>query len=101
MRPLARVFLIAAVLFVAPAAHAGPTCQNRDGGTMKCGTAGAMPVGWALSPPAPSEPMKAGELISLVVILCGLFGLISAMPDFDGTAPGDWDRQESDDMEDV
>jgi hypothetical protein len=100
MRPLASAFIIAALILAAPVAHAGPTCQNRDGGTMKCGSPGAMPVGWTLSPPAPSKPMEMGEMVSLVCILCALFGLISAMPDFDGTTPGDWDRQEGDDLED-
>jgi hypothetical protein len=100
MRPLLRTVIAAALLLSAPVAHGAPTCQSRDGDTMKCGAPGAMPVGWVLSPRAPSKPMDMGELVSLVCILCGLFGLISAMPDFDGTAPGDWDRQEGDDIED-
>ena len=35
--------------FSAPAAIAAPTCQDVHGGTIRCGTPGAMPVGWAMT----------------------------------------------------
>jgi hypothetical protein len=96
----------ATYLLAAPAALAAPTCQNRVGDTVRCGTAGAMPVGWTLpdherlerqasSPPGPTPAM----LVGLICFVGGLFALIALMPNFDGSRPGDWDRQEGDDEE--
>jgi hypothetical protein len=39
---------VVALLLAASAAQAAPTCQDRHGGTVRCGTSGAMPVGWTL-----------------------------------------------------
>ena len=36
------------------------------------------------------------ETLCLIAIVGGLFALIALMPDFDGSQPGDWDRQEGD-----
>jgi hypothetical protein len=97
--------LLAAVtgiaLLTAPAAMAAPTCQDRDGDTIRCGTEGAMPVGWTL--PAPerrqvlaSRPQVApASLVGLGVFLVGFFALLALLPDFDGK----WDPQERDEEE--
>jgi hypothetical protein len=76
---------------LATPALAAPTCQDRQGGTIKCGVRGAMPVGWKQSPeqlwdrdisrpPGPST----GELLGVFCFLGLLFALIALMPDFDG-----------------
>jgi len=97
----------AGLLAAAPAALAAPTCQLETGETARCGTAGAMPVGW---PPSPEQILdrqaaatpgpSAEQLLSLALFLGGLFALIALLPAFDGWGPGDWDRQEGDDDED-
>lgn len=84
--------LIPALLFVPPV-FAAPTCQTRNGDTIKCGVAGAMPVGWA----APDEerrrlPGPTGEdLWTAFGMLALLFSLIALMPKFDGSRDDDWD----------
>jgi hypothetical protein len=99
-------FAAAALLALSCPARAAPTCQTLDGETAKCGTPGAMPVGWTPSPqqlldrqvaadPGPS----AEQLLNLAFFLGGLFALIALMPEFDGWGPGDWGRQEGDDDE--
>jgi hypothetical protein len=84
--------LILALLLVQPA-FAAPTCQTRNGDTIKCGVSGAMPVGWTapeedrrISQPNPgsAEPWTA---LGLVVLL---FSLIALMPKFDGSRDSDW-----------
>jgi len=89
------------MLLTGPAA-AAPTCQDRNGLTIRCGTEGAMPVGWSLpfeerrfQPAVPS----AGEVLILIATIGLLFALIALMPEFDGTRSSDWDRQEGDDRE--
>jgi len=91
--------LAAILLLTAHAAHAAPTCQDRDGFTIRCGTPGAMPVGWSLPygerklrPPGPS----ASQIVMLFGTLGLLFALIALLPQFDGTRSGDWDKQEGD-----
>ena len=91
--------LAAVMLLTAHAALAAPTCQDRDGLTIRCGTNGAMPVGWSLpfeertfKPPAPS----IGQLLKLILALGLLFTLIALLPEFDGNRSGDWDKQEGD-----
>lgn len=92
----------AALLLAAPAAMAAPTCDNRQGETVKCGTPGAMPVGWAPSPAdvldhreTPRE-LNPAEAAALIYILGAFFALIALMPEFDGWRDGDWDEQEED-----
>lgn len=70
---------------------------------MKCGTPGAMPVGWAPPPDAPVrrdgsglDEMNPNDLFSLFCIVGGLFALIALLPDFDGARGGGWDEQEDD-----
>jgi hypothetical protein len=83
-------------LFVSPAS-AAPTCQDLQGETVRCGTDGAMPVGWKL-PSIQHEDMPPGEsLLRIVQAVCVLgvfFCLLALMPDFDGSRPGDWDAEE-------
>ena len=101
-RPIA-VLVAATALFVAPAAVAAPTCNDRNGDTIKCGTPGAMPVGWAPSPDdvidRPVEPpdLNLGEMAALIYILAAIFAVIALMPEFDGRSDSDWDQQEGDD----
>ena len=94
----------AAVTLLTGAAAAAPTCQDRNGLTIRCGTQGAMPVGWTLpfeerrfQPAGPS----ASELFGLIATIGLLFALIALLPEFDGRRDADWDRQEGDDQERV
>jgi hypothetical protein len=79
----------AAALSAAGVAHAAPTCVDESNLVRRCGTPGAMPVGWT-PPDAASAPQPAPEdpstVFSLICIVGGLFALIALMPDFDG----DW-----------
>ena len=99
IRTLLVAFVAAAMLVTAHPALAAPTCQDKDGLTIRCGTEGAMPVGWALPyeerkirPPVPSP----SELLLLIATLGLLFALIALLPDFDGRRNADWDAQEGD-----
>jgi hypothetical protein len=99
IRALLLAFLATTMLATAHAALAAPTCQDRHGLTIRCGTHGAMPVGWTLPfeerkfrPPAPS----AIQLLQLIGTLGLLFALIALLPEFDGSRSGDWDKQEDD-----
>ena len=92
-------FVAAVLLLTAPAAFAAPTCQDRHGLTIRCGTEGAMPVGWSL----PFEERKfeshsptTGQLLHLIATLGLLFALIALLPEFDGRRSRDWGRQEDD-----
>jgi hypothetical protein len=101
MRSILLALIATATLFAASAAMAAPTCQDRNGDTIRCGTEGAMPVGWTL--PAdqrsrvlaarPAEPPP--NLLGLGLFLVGFFALLALLPDFDGK----WDRQERDEEE--
>ena len=87
-----------ATLLAAPAAMAAPTCQDRDGDTIRCGTEGAMPVGWTLPAEQRARVLAArpaespADLFGLGLFLTGFFALLALLPDFDGR----WDRQELD-----
>jgi hypothetical protein len=101
MRSTFLAFTTAAILLAAPQGFAAPTCQDRDGDTIRCGTAGAMPVGWTL--PAdqrqardmarPPEPVLQ-ELALPILLIGGLMALIALMPRFDGWSAGDWDAED-------
>jgi hypothetical protein len=105
MRPLILLFAMLALLVSTPAALAAPTCQNKDGTTIRCGAAEAMPVGWSL-PPAEfnsrqaalrsdeANPMALPNALFFIVLLLALFAFL---PDFDGRNDADWDEQEGDD----
>src|SRR5258707_15523140 len=103
MRQWILAVAVATTLLAAPAAFAAPTCQDINGLTIKCGTPGAMPVGWTPSPQQLlerelSRPMSpsANQLLELICAVGLLFALIALMPDFDGSRAGDWDEQEGD-----
>jgi hypothetical protein len=91
------------LLLALTAAPAAPTCLDINGDTMRCGTKGAMAVGWTPSPQQllnrhSSKVVGPGTLEVLEVFgAIGLFlALIALMPEFDGTRAGDWDKQEGD-----
>jgi hypothetical protein len=95
-----RVAVIASAMSLqAAAVFAAPTCQDRGGLTIRCGTQGAMPVGWRLpfeerkfESPAPTT----GEVLHVIVTVGLLFALIALMPEFDGRRGSDWGKQEGD-----
>ena len=99
MRLLILALATAVLLGAAPAARAAPTCLDSSGQVVRCGTPGAMPVGWRLpaqqAPERPAGP-SLSLLASLGLVIGGLFALIALMPEFDG---GRWDAQEGDDDE--
>ncbi|HEX3485624.1 MAG TPA: hypothetical protein VHT51_11225 [Micropepsaceae bacterium] len=103
MRTLIVVFTLIASLLAVPAAFAAPTCQDINGSTIRCGTPGAMPVGWTLSPEQLLARQSAGpqypstiELLELFCVMGVFFAVMALMPEFDGRRAGDWDRQEGD-----
>ena len=101
MRSTLPALIAIATLFAAPAAMAAPTCQDANGDTIRCGTTGAMPVGWTLPAAQRSQVLAArpaeppADLFGLGLFLIGFFALLALMPDFDGQ----WDRQELDEEE--
>ncbi len=103
MRATGLIILVSALLLGAPAALAAPTCDDFNGDTIRCGTPGAMPVGWrppmekvldreALRPP----DLNPDEFAALICLLSAVFAMLALMPEFDGWTPGDWDEQEGD-----
>jgi hypothetical protein len=87
-------FILAATLAVTSPAQAAPTCQDRSGVTTRCGTDGAMPVGWT----APEwdrhfAPADRGLIFKAVAGIVLVLALIALMPDFEGSK---WDREEDD-----
>jgi hypothetical protein len=102
--PLCLALSLALLILAAPMAAAAPTCLDRNGDTIRCGTKGAMPVGW--KPTAQfmwdkeiSRPAEE-NLDMLAKVICALalfFAMIALMPKFDGSRAQDWDRQEGDD----
>ena len=106
MRPSILAAAVAAMLLGAPAALAAPTCQDGNGDTIKCGTPGAMPVGWTLSPQQlldrqisrPKNP-SIKELLELICVIGVFFSLLALLPEFDGWGAGDWDKKGEDDEE--
>jgi hypothetical protein len=92
---------VATLLLAASTVHAAPTCDDRSGQTVKCGTPTAMPVGWTPSPAdivdRSVEPdLSPAETVALIYILGAFFALLALMPQFDGWQDGDWDEQEGD-----
>lgn len=94
---LAIITAAVVALLVVPAA-AAPTCQTANGETIKCGIAGAMPVGWRL-PAEEYRDQGSSEIFKWLQAVCAvgvLFAIMAAMPDFDSTHPSEWDREEND-----
>jgi len=90
-RIAALVFLLIAPFAVAAPASAAPTCQDRVGNTVRCGTTTAMPVGWT----APVwdrnfAPADKSDELRAVVFLLLLFALIALLPDFEQEQ---WDQK--------
>ena len=97
------IAILAVFLMVAPAA-AAPICLTREGVTVRCEDARAMPVGWQL----PERDRAARDALSAaasdssnmwraVVVVALLLALIGLLPEFDGRESADWGRQEEDD----
>ena len=99
------IIVIALALSLSSPTFAAPTCKDTSGDTIRCGTPGAMPVGWSPSPqqllthqfsqpPGPSHT----TLLKVFLGIALLFVFIALLPEFDGSpAGGGWDRQEDDD----
>jgi hypothetical protein len=86
-------------LCCAAPAMAAPTCQARDGMTMRCGAPGAMPVGWTaprLEHPLPQ--VSTHDIWEAAAGLILLLALIALLPEFDGSRSKDWvaERSEED-----
>jgi hypothetical protein len=99
-------FIATVLLLVADAALSAPTCEDRNGLTIRCGTEGAMPVGWTLPPEERSDrqkfrpaPASVDLLLELICTLGVFFSLMALLPEFDGQRAGEWDRQEGDDLD--
>ena len=99
------VLAFVSVLLAAPAALAAPTCNDLEGHTVRCGTPGAMPVGWKPDPeilaaqeaePPPAGPSQT-RLFGIICFIGGLLALFAVLPDFEDGKGGGWDRQEDDD----
>lgn len=102
-----RRFLLAiAILLSASAgpALAAPTCQDVNGSVARCGTPGAMPLGWKL-PDEEYDRRQAAlgndtdphALLHAIILVASLLAIIALLPDFDGRSDVDWDEQEGDD----
>ncbi|HEX5279193.1 MAG TPA: hypothetical protein VFW28_03850 [Micropepsaceae bacterium] len=99
-RNLSIVIGLAATLAAASAA-AAPTCQTAKGETIKCGISGAMPVGWRLSADQKYDraDQDASGVFQWLQAICAVgivFAILAAMPDFESTQPGEWDKEEDD-----
>ncbi len=88
---------------ISPAA-AAPTCQDANGSVARCGTPGAMPLGWKPSDAeyhrrqaALGNVFDPKEVVNAVALIVGLFAIIALLPAFDGRSDADWDKQEGDD----
>src|SRR5690348_18132833 len=83
MRRFFLASITAATLFCAPVAMAAPTCQDINGGTIRCGTTGAMPVGWTLPLQQRLErdrtsPIEPDQFLELICAL-GIYFCLLAM----------------------
>ena len=99
-RSLMLPLIAAAMLFSANAAVAAPTCQTPAGETARCGTPGAMPVGWTLPYDQRPELTRHTDTLSpagwfaLVALVGGLFALFALMPPFDRWGDTEEDGEE-------
>ena len=100
--PACKTLCLSATLTLAlsGAALAAPTCQDRQGTTVRCGGPTAMPVGWTLPDServAQTEDAAPPErIVEAVTLVVCLFALIALMPPFDGRRGADWDAEEDD-----
>jgi hypothetical protein len=101
MRPAILGFIAVLAACIAPSVRCAPTCEDASGRTVRCGTPGAMPVGWTASletrlnrpPTGPRDPtpLELGGVGALIVLL---IALIALMPDFDGWNPADEEKED-------
>jgi hypothetical protein len=102
-RLILSAFAVIGLMTAPAAALAAPTCIDKDGGAIRCGVDGALPVGTPLSAQqiadrrvsVQADPTPI-ELFGLISLLIAFFGLIAVMPDFDGRKGSDWGEQEGD-----
>jgi hypothetical protein len=99
-----RWLVILVLLFAVSPASAAPTCQDSNGGTIKCGAPGAMPVGWTPPPERLwdrplSQPPGTDAVVTALCILGLLFALIALLPEFDGSHGSDWEGPDAPDAE--
>jgi hypothetical protein len=102
-RPL--ILAIVTGLWIALTALAPPRCDDLSGRAVRCGTAGAVLVGWkssremlaAQEAGAPAE-LSSTQVFGLVCFIGGLFALFALLPDFEAGDGGGWDRQEDDEI---
>jgi hypothetical protein len=98
------VIAIGILLFAAAApALAAPTCQDANGTTARCGTPGAMPVGWKLTnaeferrQTALGNVIDPDVAVAAFILIAALLAIIALLPEFDGRSGDDWDEQEGD-----
>jgi hypothetical protein len=84
--------LVLLVLIWAAPAAAAPTCEGRQGQAMRCGTPGAMPLGWRA--PVADRHLPGADRHDVFAAFAGivlLFALIVLLPDFDGSRAEDWE----------
>lgn len=90
----------ALALGVGGSALAAPTCQDRQGTTVRCEAANAMPVGWTLPESErlaqPHDETPPARIAGAVVLVACLFALIALMPPFDGRHDADWGAESED-----
>lgn len=89
MRRSLLALITAATLLSAPAAIAAPTCQDVHGVTTRCGTVGAMPVGWTATSFERSHddwvsPVEPRQFFKVICVLGIYFCLLAMLPDFEG-----------------
>lgn len=91
---------LALALTLSGAAMAGPTCQDRQGTTVRCGGPTAMPVGWRLPDSEraalPADEAPPERIVGAFTLVVCLFALIALMPPFDGRRDADWGAEEED-----
>ena len=88
------------LMLIAFPAHAAPTCQTRNGDTIRCGADGAMPVAWRIPPEQRRADPLGGNGAALLKVGLGLglfLAFIALLPPFDGSKTSDWDGQNDDD----
>ena len=93
-----RIALVLLAVFLgATPLGAAPTCQDRNGGTTRCGAPGAMPLSWRLPPEefhrrqlalqgAPNDK----EIFTLIGALALFLAFLALLPEFDGSKDDDW-----------
>ena len=87
------LFLLVLLVWPMACATAAPTCQDRHGVTVRCGTDRAMPVGWTApvyDRTVPPSGNRRDMVIAAGTILL-LLALIALMPEFERSKGKDWE----------